>query len=140
MLYSALPGASRHHWGSDFDIFPRAAVDAGYEPQLLESEFSRDGIAADFNVWLADALPGSGFFRPYESFQQGIAAEPWHISYAPVAEPALQQLTLERLQQLFMPKVSGTENLIAGQATVYQHLEALHQQFITNICTEAKLS
>ena len=26
MRYSALPGASRHHWGSDFDIFPSAAL------------------------------------------------------------------------------------------------------------------
>ena len=30
LLWSALPGASRHHWGTDFDVFDRAAVPPDY--------------------------------------------------------------------------------------------------------------
>ena len=33
--WSALPGASRHHWGSDIDVFDAAAVAPDYRVQLL---------------------------------------------------------------------------------------------------------
>ena len=33
--WSALPGASRHHWGSEFDVFDLAALPEGYRVQLL---------------------------------------------------------------------------------------------------------
>src|SRR5579859_3847459 len=34
LIWSALPGASRHHWGSDFDVIDAAAVPPGFRPQL----------------------------------------------------------------------------------------------------------
>src|SRR5687767_765059 len=33
--WSALPGASRHHWGTDFDVMDRAALPAGYKFQVV---------------------------------------------------------------------------------------------------------
>ncbi|MBR9805003.1 M15 family metallopeptidase, partial [bacterium] len=38
MKWSALPGASRHHWGTDIDIYDEAAVPDDYDVQLLPSE------------------------------------------------------------------------------------------------------
>ena len=34
LRYSALPGTSRHHWGTDLDIWDAAAVDADYALRL----------------------------------------------------------------------------------------------------------
>jgi len=34
LRFSALPGASRHHWGTDLDVFDAAAMPAGYRLQL----------------------------------------------------------------------------------------------------------
>ena len=130
MLYSALPGASRHHWGTDFDIFPSAPIEDGYKVQLLDSEFNDNGIASEFNQWLLDTLPSTGFFKPYATFQKGIAAEPWHISYRPIAEQALAELSIEQI------KISLLEDSepLAGLDTICTNLPALYKQFINNIC------
>ncbi len=35
LRWSALPGASRHHWGTDLDVFDAAAKPDGYEIELI---------------------------------------------------------------------------------------------------------
>src|SRR5689334_23981641 len=35
LWWSALPGASRHHWGTDFDVMDAAAMPAGYKLQVV---------------------------------------------------------------------------------------------------------
>ena len=114
MLYSALPGASRHHWGTDFDIFPTSAIKKGHQVQLVASEFTEQGVAAEFNHWLEKILPTTAFFRPYDKFQSGIAAEPWHISYYPLAKDALAQLTTEILREILLDETAG-KNTICTQ-------------------------
>src|SRR5688500_5890723 len=42
--WSAVPGGSRHHWGSDVDVIDMAAVPAGYSVQLIPEEYAADGI------------------------------------------------------------------------------------------------
>jgi LAS superfamily LD-carboxypeptidase LdcB len=87
MRWSALPGCSRHHWGTDFDIYDAAAVSVDYEVQLTPEEVSSGGVFAPMHDWLDDYLASSlsGFFRPYAEDNGGIAPERWHLSYAPVA-------------------------------------------------------
>jgi LAS superfamily LD-carboxypeptidase LdcB len=36
--WSALPGASRHHWGTEIDVYDRAALPDGYRVKLLPEE------------------------------------------------------------------------------------------------------
>lgn len=127
MLYTALPGASRHHWGTDFDIFPAAAIESGHLVQLVSSEFNDQGVAAEFQEWLKEVLPSTAFFRPYDKFQNGIASEPWHISYYPLANDALQQLTQEKLLAILLDD-------IAGKDTIYSNMDSLYQRYISNIC------
>ena len=43
MRFSALPGTSRHHWGSDLDVFDAAAVPKGYQLQLSMAEVAGGG-------------------------------------------------------------------------------------------------
>src|SRR5262245_23092486 len=52
LLWSALPGASRHHWGTDFDVFDRSAIEPGYRVQLTVQEFTGDGPFVALNDWL----------------------------------------------------------------------------------------
>src|SRR5690349_18471974 len=39
LWWSALPGASRHHWGTDFDVMDAKAMPAGYKLQVIPSEY-----------------------------------------------------------------------------------------------------
>ena len=38
LRWSALPGASRHHWGTDFDIYDMRTMPEGYKLQLTPDE------------------------------------------------------------------------------------------------------
>jgi LAS superfamily LD-carboxypeptidase LdcB len=97
LIWSALPGASRHHWGSDFDVIDRAAMPPGYRLQLTAAEFAPGGVFAHLNAWLAENLTRFGFFRPYTIFRGGVMPEAWHISHAPISLPALDELKVEML-------------------------------------------
>src|SRR5688572_2341659 len=39
LWWSALPGASRHHWGTDFDVMDAQALPAGYRLQVIPAEY-----------------------------------------------------------------------------------------------------
>lgn len=83
--WSAVPGLSRHHWGTDFDIFDARAIQNGWTPQLVCDEFDNEPCAK-LDDWLSNNAHKFGFFRPYEKdTTQGVGREPWHISYFPVA-------------------------------------------------------
>ncbi len=128
LLYSALPGASRHHWGTDFDVYDSAAVAADYRVQLQAAEYEPGGPFAALSEWLTQHAAHYGFFRPYREFRQGVAPEPWHLSYRPLASLYLPALTLELL----------TETLVHSQlpdlALILQQLPALYRRYVINIC------
>lgn len=87
LRWSALPGTSRHHWGSDIDIFDRAAVSADYQVQLSPQEVADDGPFGALHGWLDGLLSeaGSAYFRPYAVDANGVAPERWHLSFSPLA-------------------------------------------------------
>ncbi|WP_423186241.1 M15 family metallopeptidase [Alishewanella sp. d11] len=128
MLYSALPGASRHHWGTELDIYDAAAVPADYQPQLQAAEYAAGGPFHKLSLWLAQHAKTYGFFLPYQRYQGGVAAEPWHISYWPVANRCQAAYNLNLLQTTL------SEHPIAEQQNVLTHLPALYERFIINIC------
>ena len=39
MRWSAIPGSSRHHWGTDLDVYDAAAVTPDYQVQLTPQEW-----------------------------------------------------------------------------------------------------
>jgi len=99
LIWSALPGASRHHWGTDMDVIDAAAVPAGYVVRLVQEEYASGGIFSKLNRWLDDNAGQHGFFRPYGVFRGGFRPEPWHLSYAPVAGVAEQLFSADLLRQ-----------------------------------------
>ncbi|TXS96436.1 M15 family metallopeptidase [Parahaliea maris] len=88
LRFSALPGTSRHHWGTDLDVFDAAAVPAGYAVQLTPEEVAPGGPFDALHTWLDQRMAAGesqGFFRPYARDRGGVAPERWHLSYAPLS-------------------------------------------------------
>jgi len=84
LRYSALPGLSRHHWGTDFDVWDAAAVPKDYSLGLVTAEYLSGGPFHHLNAWLSEREglnQSEGFFRPYVIDTGGVAPEPWHISH-----------------------------------------------------------
>lgn len=96
MRFSALPGTSRHHWGSDIDVYDQGAVSADYAVQLVPAEVAAGGVFDPMHRWLDERIAADeshGFFRPYASDNGGVAVERWHLSYAPLSLGCAAQLT-----------------------------------------------
>ena len=93
LRWSALPGASRHHWGTDFDVYDAAAVSEDYVVQLTPEETQGSGPFARMHRWLDAVLPTTDFYRPYDEDRGGVAPEPWHLSYRPLADQYAKQLS-----------------------------------------------
>ncbi len=73
--YSAMPSASRHHWGTDVDL---AAMTNAY--------FNRGEGLKIYN-WLQAHATEYGFCQPYTANRQtGYNEEKWHWTYLPLAK------------------------------------------------------
>ncbi len=127
LLWSALPGASRHHWGTDMDVVDRAAVPQGYRPELTVQEFTGAGPFAALNAWLGANLGNHGFFRPYTTDRGGVHPEPWHVSYAPVAAGALELLSLEVLY------AAVEQSELLGRDRVLARLPEIHSKYVVAV-------
>jgi LAS superfamily LD-carboxypeptidase LdcB len=124
LIWSALPGASRHHWGTDVDVIDRAAMPEDYVPQLVQQEFEPGGIFGPLAAWLSANLGRFDFFRPYSTDRGGVMPEPWHISYAPISVPALRSLTIDVLADA----IGGSEML--GRESVLARLPELYEKYV----------
>jgi LAS superfamily LD-carboxypeptidase LdcB len=127
MRWSALPGTSRHHWGTDIDVYDRAAVPDDYQVLLVPEEVAADGPFGALHNWLDERIASGsshGFFRPYAIDRGGIAPERWHLSYAPAAARYQRQLrSSSLLQELDSPA-------LALRATVRQHWSTIYERYI----------
>lgn len=87
LRWSALPGLSRHHWGTDCDVIDSKALEdylienPDYKVELTPWEYSVDGPFSALGEFLERELHKSAFFRPYEKDLGGVAKEPWHLSH-----------------------------------------------------------
>lgn len=126
LRWSALPGASRHHWGTDLDLID-AASPPGRQAALTAAEFAPGGPFAALAAWLEEHAARFGFFRPFRGKRSGVQAEPWHYSFAPVAELARRQLTVDVLAAAL------ADAPLAGQSVVLPCLDELHSRYVAAI-------
>ncbi len=126
MLYSALPGASRHHWGCDIDIYAANLLN-GQTLQLEPWEYEKSGPMATLSFWLIENAGKFGFYFPYDSFRGGVAAEPWHLSYAPLARQYQAVFNLDILQQRLI------QTDIAGKEAIIDNLTEIFDSYIINV-------
>lgn len=120
LCWSAVPGGSRHHWGTDVDVFDAAAAPPEYKVQLISSEYEAGGLFARLTAWLNANMQRFGFFRPYGVDRGGVSPEPWHLSYAPVSMSALESLSLSTLRQVIEGSaISGKQQVLARLPEIY---------------------
>jgi hypothetical protein len=94
--------------------------------QLTREEFT-GGALARFSAWLDEHAAGFGFFRPYATDRGGIMPEPWHLSYAEIAQPALFGLTLEVLAEA----VAGAS--LDAREQVLARLPELYERYVVSV-------
>jgi zinc D-Ala-D-Ala carboxypeptidase len=74
LKYSSMPGTSRHHWGTDFDL------------NVLDNRYFETGEGNVLYRWLRENAGRYGFCQPYTSGRSsGYNEEKWHWSYKPLA-------------------------------------------------------
>ncbi len=76
LLYSSMPGTSRHHWGTDIDI------------NHLNNEWFEKGKGKALYAWMTNNAAHYGFCQPYQSKdagRTGYEEEKWHWSYEPIS-------------------------------------------------------
>jgi LAS superfamily LD-carboxypeptidase LdcB len=150
MRWSALPGASRHHWGTDLDVYDASRIDEHYQLQLTLEETQSAGPFAAFHQWLTDTLKvqSHGFFRPYyqnidgqqntdgqqnignQQHLGGIAPEPWHLSYAPIANLYAAHMS----ETLLREQIEITDILLKD--VLLENFTEIYQYFIQPYCAQ----
>ncbi|MBX2946473.1 MAG: M15 family metallopeptidase [Cyclobacteriaceae bacterium] len=81
LLFSSMPGTSRHHWGTDMDL------------NDLNNEYFDSGEGLKIYEWLKAHAHEYGFCQPYTSKvngRTGYEEERWHWSYTPLSIPFLE--------------------------------------------------
>lgn len=127
LLWSALPGASRHHWGTDIDVIDGKVSAKGHGDKLTRAAFASGAPFARLDEWLEVNAARFGFFRPFQGVRSGVQAEPWHLSFAPIAEKARQRLS----PQVLRTAIASAPLL--GKEIVLQHLQELHARYVAAI-------
>jgi LAS superfamily LD-carboxypeptidase LdcB len=125
--WSAVPGGSRHHWGTEIDVVDRAVMPSGYLPKLLPEEAAPDGIFSSLHRWLDSHINEYGFFRPYRHNNGGMYPEPWHLSYSSLSVVALNQVSIEMLNDA----VQNAD--ILGKELVLERMPEIYRDHILNI-------
>jgi LAS superfamily LD-carboxypeptidase LdcB len=128
LSWSALPGASRHHWGTDIDIIDIAAIPPGYQVKLIPEEYRQGGVFHRLDCWLKEHADRFGFFKPYRKFQGGVCEEPWHLSYAPVSKELLRHLKIDMVAEAI------TNSAILGKEIILEILPNLFRTYVLNVC------
>ncbi len=126
LRWSAIPGCSRHHWGTDLDVFDAAAVPVDYRVQLTTEECVGNGVFANLHCWLDEKLqePDAVFFRPYCRDNGGIAPERWHLSCKPIADCYERLLHEEKMLDWLMTQDIALKDRIAV------HWHDIFQRFV----------
>ena len=99
LLYSSMPGSSRHHWGTDVDIF-----------SLEPDDFATGTKGAEVLAWLREHGKEHGFVEVYtpDPERPGYQPEAWHWSYSPLSSAYLSTLN-KAVNQGSMPPFEGFE-------------------------------
>ncbi len=96
LLYSSMPGTSRHHWGTDMDL------------NSWENSYFSAGEGLKIYQWLTTHASEYGFCQPYTSKisgRTGYEEEKWHWSYLPLSKIFLN----EYLKQISYSDITGFE-------------------------------
>ncbi len=132
--WSAIPGASRHHWGTDIDIYDESKVESKEEVELLPKESEPGGKFEKLHTWLSEQVKENksfGFFRPYSKDLGGVNREDWHISYYPESNEILNNFTLDIFIKMLNEQDILLKNLLLKNPDFY------FEKYVKNISPPA---
>lgn len=124
LRWSALPGGSRHHWGTEIDIFDPNLLPEGKQLQLEPWEYGQSGYFYELSEWLKENAQYFDFYFPFSQMSERlkIGYEPWHISYLPLAELACRAFNSEILLWSWQDEdIAGKKVLIERLPLIFQH-------------------
>lgn len=120
LRYSALPGCSRHHWGTDLDL------------NANRTDYWRSATGLKIYKWLCENAHKFGFYQPYSAKgapgsgqrEKGHEEERWHWSYYPLASVFMKEfadiMTDEDLKGFsgdkYISSLNVIENFVLGVA------------------------
>ena len=125
LTWSALPGASRHHLGTDIDVVDGNACPEGYEVQLTPEECS--GMFREFHDFLDSRFAAGdafGFNRVFVPGRGKIRPEGWHIAHLPTSRRLLESFSLDTLRDIY--RVTD----IACKRVILARLDRLAEDYI----------
>lgn len=128
LRWSALPGSSRHHWGTDIDVFDGNKQKAE-EVKLVPSECIGNGPASPLHEWLDERIATNnafGFFRPYKNDLGGVSPERWHLSYYPISRRMIDIFTFS----LFKRNIEASDMVLKD--VVLDHAPEIFERYILN--------
>ena len=131
LRFSAIPGTSRHHWGTDLDVYDAAAMSPGYQLQLSPQEVAPGGLFDPLHRWLDERMAAGesrGFYRPYAIDRGGVAPERWHLSYAPLSIDCAQHCDSATLADCWRGDEVAQELLL--QEEVEARLEDIMERYV----------
>ncbi|MEZ9596813.1 M15 family metallopeptidase [Shewanella sp. 10N.261.52.F9] len=99
LIWSAIPGLSRHHWGTDIDVFDGNMI-SKQNLQLVSEEYALGGPCFKLSQWLDGNAQKYGFYRPFQPGLSGVSPEAWHLSYFPIAETYLRDFDINAVSDI----------------------------------------
>ena len=129
LQWSALPGASRHHWGTDIDVYD-GKTQRPAEVKLIPDECENGGPSAALHEWLDSLIfqkSSWGFYRPYQTDTGGVSPERWHLSYAPLSSRINEMYTYSIFKR------SLEESPILLKEVVLEHAAEIFERFVQNV-------
>ena len=95
--YSAMPGSSRHHWGTDMDL-----------NNLSNAFFEKNGGKKIYD-WMLLHATEFGFCQPYTAGRKvGYKEEKWHWSYMPLSKK-MTEFARKNMKNEAISDFSGSE-------------------------------
>lgn len=97
--YTAIPGTSRHHWGTEVDLSNHKG---------LNNNLQKD--KNKYEKWMNENAHKYGFYLAYTNnkFRKGYKYESWHYSYRSISKPLLiEYLKLDIIKILKSENIAG---------------------------------
>ena len=125
LRWSAIPGFSRHHWGTDIDIYDASALPhEDYKIQL--TPFECEEHFSSMHKWLDRNLKRFNFYRPYETDLGFVSPEKWHISHRSISKQFIKKLNLD----FFINEVRNSEVLL--KKLILKQSEQIYTHYVLN--------
>lgn len=99
--YTAIPGTSRHHWGTEVDL---RDYNKRNTPNLRSQKNSK------YEKWMQENAHKFGFYLAYNNnkFRKGYKFESWHYTYRELSKPLLiEYLKLDLVNILKQENILG---------------------------------